>query len=177
MRLGLTAKPCEEIVIAEEFRGIRNTPDYIINAFFENDLIPLSESDIEYARAVFGMNRRDLLSRVSSLSPDILDLTIPNEVQQNIRGIIRHIGSAEWWYWDSLSLAFPRSERPEDVFAFLAMIRDFTLRRLPELIGNAQTTIRSGEKWSLRKLLRRAIWHERVHTLQIARYLEEMTNH
>jgi len=160
-----------EIVVAEEFRGFQDSPDYIVNAFFENDMIPPAESDIEYAQAVFGMNRRELLVLISGLPSTAMDRPIPGEAQQNIRGILQHIGAAEWWYWDRLGLAFPRSERPDDVLELLNVVRDFTLRHLPELIGNTQTAICSSEKWSPRKLLRRAIWHEHVHALQIARYL------
>jgi len=176
-KLGLVEfeiSPPFEIVIAEEFRSFNSSPDYLVNAFFENDRIPLSEKDIEYARSLLGLNRHELLSIISELPAAILDRQIAGEVQQNIRGIVRHIATAEWWYWDRFSMAFPRSERPDDLFELLEKIRNYTLQRLPELIGSTQTEVRSGEEWSPRKLLRRAIWHERVHTLQIVRYLRNI---
>jgi hypothetical protein len=64
-----------------------------------------------------------------------------------------------------------RSDRPVEVFELLDLVREFTNSRLPKLIGSTQVTVCEGEQWSPRKLLRRAIWHERVHTLQIGRYL------
>ena len=160
------------VVVAEEFRAFQSTPDYLVNAFFNNDRIPLSENDIKYARCILAMNRDDLLAVVAGLTQDDLDREIRGEVQKNIGGILRHIGTAEWWYWDRLGLAFPRQERPVDHMTLLAVIREFTIKHLPELVGSTLIRSCSGEEWSPRKLLRRTIWHERVHTLQIKRYIE-----
>jgi len=165
------APPPFQVHIVEEFRGFLGSPDYIVNAFFESDKIPLTEKDVAYARHVLGLNRDELTGLVSGLSDHDLDRIIPGEVQKNIRGILRHIGTAEWWYWSRLDMAFPREERPDDVRQLLTMVRRFTLEHLPDLVGRDFTTVMLGETWSPRKLVRRAIWHERVHTLQIARYL------
>jgi len=161
-----------ETEISEEFLAFKSTPEYIVNAFFEDDKRVLAECDIRYADSLLGLNREELLAVVSQLSDDILNRPISGEVQKNVRGILRHIGTAEWWYWDRLNRAFPREERPEELFELLSKIRKFTLRQLPELAGRELRTVCSGEHWSPRKLLRRTIWHERVHTLQILKYLK-----
>lgn len=163
--------PPFSFAIEEEFRAIPSGPDYLVNAFFRNDSIPLKSSDIAYAAGVFNLNRIELQAIISGLTGVALDREIAGEAQKTIRGIIRHIGTAEWWYWDRLGLAFPREERPHDIAQLLPRVREYTLQRLPELVGSKLITERSGERWSPRKLLRRAIWHERVHTLQIARYI------
>ena len=160
-----------EVEAVEEFRAFPSSPDYLVNAFFEDDKRPLTKDDIAYAHCLLRLNRDELLSVVSDLRDAVLDREIPGEVQKNVRGIMTHIGTAEWWYWDRLGMAFPRAERPAEVSELLRLVRTFTLRRLPELVGSALTTTCSGEAWSPRKLLRRAVWHERVHTLQIKRYL------
>jgi predicted RNase H-like HicB family nuclease len=157
--------------IEEEFRAIPSAPDYLVNAFFRNDAIPLKPADIAYAACLFVLNRNALHAIISTLSDAVLDREVAGEVQQTIRGVIRHIGTAEWWYWDRLGLAFPREERPHDIAELLPKVRAYTLQKLSELIGSTIITERIGEKWSPRKLLRRAIWHERVHTHQIARYV------
>jgi len=161
------------VIIAEEFRAFHSSPDYLVNAFFDNDTLPLTRDDIDYARRLLSLNRDGLLAIASPLSGARLDLEIPGEVQKNLRGILRHIGTAEWWYWDRLGQAFPRRERPDDLFELLRTVREFTLQHLPSIVGSTQVATCSGEMWSPRKLVRRAIWHERVHTLQIARYLKE----
>jgi len=173
----IEAHPSISIQIAEEFRSFPSSPDYLVNALFDNDRIPLTDDDIKYARHLLGINRADLLAIVMNLPTETLDREIPGEVQKNIHGILRHIGTAEWWYWDRLGLAFPREERPKEVIELLHTIREFTLKHLPELVGSSQTTVRSGEEWSPRKLLRRTIWHERAHTVQIGRYVRAMAEH
>ncbi len=160
------------IKIAEEYQSFKSSPDYIVNAFFESDKIPLAKSDLVYAETIFDLNRKDLLNVISNLSDEVLDRPIDGEVQGDIRHIVKHIGTAEWWYWDRLNLAFPREQRPDDdIFKLLDTIRNFTLENLPRIVGSDQQTCRSKEYWSPRKLLRRAVWHERVHTMQIKKYL------
>jgi len=166
--------PDFDIAISEEFRAIPHSPDYLINAFFKNDKIPPTIPDILYTKTVMELNRKKLLSIVSDLPGKILDQNIDGEVQKNIRGILKHIGTAEWWYWDRLGLAFPRDQRPENIFELLNKIRRFTFDNLFNLVGDERVTTCLGERWSARKLIRRAIWHEHVHTRQIARYLESM---
>jgi len=165
-----------EINISEEFRSIPYSPDYLVNAFFENDQIPLSVPDIIFGTHVLNLNRRELLSIAAHLPQNVLEKNIDGEVQKSIRGILRHIGTAEWWYWDRLGLTFPRTERPDDIFNLLDMVRQYTLEHISDLVGSTEKTTCSGEDWSPRKLLRRAIWHERVHTLQITRYLKSMSS-
>jgi predicted RNase H-like HicB family nuclease len=167
-------RPPIDFVIAEEFRAFQSSPDYLVNAFFENDRIPLTVGDIVYARCLLDLNRRELLSVVSDVPVAARDKSIPGEAQQNINGILKHIGTAEWWYWDRLDMAFPRQERPDELFDLLTRVRDFTFTQLLGLVGDVRTTVRSGEQWSPRKVMRRTIWHERVHSLQIARYLKTL---
>lgn len=162
------------VITAEEFRAFPSSADYLVNAFFDHDKIPLSGFDVIYGAGILGLNRKELLSIVVDLPQAILDRHLEGEVQKTIRGILRHIGTAEWWYWDRMGLAFPREKRPDDIFELLDKIRGFTIERLPDLLGNTQLTTCSGEAWSARKLLRRAIWHEHVHTAQIARYLKSL---
>lgn len=166
--------PPIEVNVVEEFRSFPSSPDYLVNAFFEDDKLPLTNDNVEYGRCVLEMNRRELLAIIDDIPEEILEKTITGEVQTNLRGIINHIGTAEWWYWDRLGLIFPREQRPREMKQLLTVIRDFTITHLPDLVGSDMTTVHSGETWSPRKLLRRTIWHERAHTIQIIRYLNEI---
>jgi len=169
--VGEDVHPPSGFVVAEEFRAYHSSSEYLVNAFFDNDRIPLTDNDVNYAECVLTMNRSELTEIVSNLSDEILDQPIAGEVREDIRGIVRHVGTAEWWYWDRLGLAFPRETIPDGLSNLLCMVRNFTLQNLPAVAGSSSVTVRSGEAWSPRKLLRRTIWHERAHTLQIARYL------
>jgi hypothetical protein len=85
----------------------------------------------------------------------------------SIDGILRHVGGAEWWYMDRLGLAIPREQVPDEPFERLEKVRAHLISVLPRLIGSAQVVGINGEIWSPRKLLRRAVWHERDHKAHI----------
>ena len=57
-----------------------------------------------------------------------------------------------------------RAALPEDVLERLAAVRARLLHVLPDLEGLDLVVGRNGEFWSPRKLIRRALWHERDHT-------------
>ncbi|HWR82597.1 MAG TPA: DinB family protein [Candidatus Deferrimicrobium sp.] len=162
-----------ETEVTESFRSFPSEGDYFVNAFFEDDRRPLATDEIEYALRLLEFSRRDLLAVVQPLSDERLDRPVAGEVQGCIRGILHHIATAEWWYWDRLNLAFPREEMPDDTMAALEKGRLLTKTRLPEVAGDTRITFRRGEQWSARKVVRRALWHERAHTQQIQRYLSQ----
>ena len=143
---------------------------YEVNAWFRHDWVPLSAEDIERGLLLLGWGRQELLSTVGDLSLKILDRTYPGE-RWSISGILNHIGGAEWWYLDRLGMIFPRSEVPDDPFQRLELVRSHLVEILPGLVGSTQVVGISGEFWSPRKLLRRAVWHEYDHLAHIRKLL------
>ncbi len=143
---------------------------YEVNAWFRHDWLPLSEEDIQHGLLLLAWGRDALMSVASSLDNATLERTYPNE-RWSISGILRHIAGAEWWYMDRLGLAFPRPEVPELAFDQLKKVRDRLVDILPGLAGSKQVVGISGEFWSPRKLLRRAVWHEYDHTAHISKLL------
>jgi hypothetical protein len=139
---------------------------YEVNAWFRHDWKPLSETEIEQSRQLLAISRKDILSAVQDLDEEQLDLKRPNE-RWSISGILNHVGSAEWWYLDRLGLAFPRAEVPTAPFERLEVVRAHLVRTLHRLAGSNQVVGIDGEFWSPRKVLRRAIWHERDHSFHI----------
>ena len=143
---------------------------YEVNAWFRHDWIPLSEEDVQRGLLLLSWGRAELLQAVSNLSEEILERTYPNE-RWSIAGILKHIGGAEWWYQDRLGLAFPRQEVPEEPFQRLEKVRTNLVEILPGLVVSTQVVGVSGEFWSSRKLLRRAVWHEYDHIAHIRKLL------
>jgi hypothetical protein len=143
---------------------------YEVNAWFRHDWIPLSAEDIQRALLLLSWGRAELLKIVRNMSSERLDRTYPKE-RWSIAGILKHIGGAEWWYQDRLGLAFARSEVPEDPFERLEVVRSHLVEILPTLAGSTQVVGLSGEFWSPRKLLRRAVWHEYDHIAHIRKLL------
>jgi hypothetical protein len=86
-----------------------------------------------------------------------------------ILGIMRHVANAEWWYLDRMGMSFPRSQLVEDPFERLDQVRDHLLDCLPGLGQRQGVLVMCGEIWSARKVLRRALWHERDHVQHLQR--------
>lgn len=136
-------------------------------------------------------HRRTLLTLVQNLPPDVLDQGDPEEEGKGIHDlrapsvhrILRHIAGAEYWYLTRVPTpAHLPTEEPRDVFAALSAVRaaaEPVLRGLfataPAKEVNVPETTWSGtftEGWTLRKILRRTLWHEGFHIEEIRRHLE-----
>ena len=143
-----------------------------INAWFRQDWKPLTRLEVKRGLQVLAFSRADLLKKYQNLSDEILDRTYPGE-RWSIRGILRHIATAELWYLDRLGLAgMHRRDLPEDVFECLEIVRRSMFEVLSAAEGSTQVVGAAGEFWSPRKVLRRAAWHELDHILHIQKLLE-----
>jgi predicted RNase H-like HicB family nuclease len=155
----------------EVFRSFpdKDDPAYIVNAFFKDDRRPLTRAEIDDALWLLEQTRADLLAVVQPLAQDKLKARFPEKRFKTILSILRHVAGAEWWYFDRLGLAFPHEQLAKDPFAALEQVRAQTVAQLPKLVGDTQVGEQSGELWSVRKVVRRALWHERDHTQHIAK--------
>jgi hypothetical protein len=165
-----------DLEIVETFHSFPSgeDPEYLVNAFFEDDRRPLTASEVEAALRLFDWTRKDLKGVLDSASPDRLLKTIDNEIHKSILGIVGHIARAENWYLDQLDLGLEPSEIPEDVLMKLDAVRSNTLSQLVNLIDVETITENCGERWSPRKVVRRALWHERDHTQHITKLLDAL---
>jgi hypothetical protein len=143
---------------------------YEVNAWFRDDWCPLSAEEVQRGLDLLAWSRADLWEIAAELPAERLDATYLGQ-RWSIRGILGHVGGAEWWYLNRLGLACPREEVPEDAFERLTSVRAQLRAALPELIGKAQVVGAAGEFWSPRKLLRRALWHEMDHIGHITQLL------
>lgn len=150
----------------EETWEVYHINDYEVNAWFQDDWRPLTEAEIKTGSSLLLASRAALLSSVDILSEETRNQQFPRE-RWNIAGILNHVGKAEHWYLDRLGLAIPEDELPSDPDQRLNQVRAHLLSTLPTLAGSSQVVGVDGEFWSPRKLLRRAVWHERDHTSHI----------
>ena len=144
-------------------RGFNPANDELeINSFFRNDWLPLNAEEIARGIDVLCWQRADLMQIAGGLDDGHLDQ--PHEGEKwTIRGLLAHIATAEWWYLDRFDLFGPRSGLPRNPFERIEVVRTRLLESLPGLAGKDQVFGKDGELWSPRKMLRRAIWHERDH--------------
>ncbi len=141
-----------------------------VESWFQYDWKPLTADEIERGLKLLEWSRASLLKLTSDLSPEKLDQRYPNE-RWSISGILRHLGGAEWWYMDGIGKAFPKSRLPKETMKRLEKVRAALIGVLPKLEGVKLVSGRDGEFWSPRKMLRRALWHERDHTDHIRKLL------
>ena len=153
-------------------RGERGEDTYMVESFFLYDWKPLKPHEVERALRLLAWSRADLLSLVADLSTEKLAETYPTE-RWAIDGILKHISGAEWWYQERIGYPFPTNEAdvPSGPFERLQVVRDHFNSLLPQLVGIHKVVGLEGEIWSPRKVLRRALWHERDHTEHIRKLL------
>jgi len=144
---------------------------YEVNAWFLSDWKPLTEFDIERGLKLLEWTRADLLQLVGGLSTPELEQTRGVE-KNSIHNVLRHIGTAEWWYLDRLGLSGGKECLPPATEQRLHSQRDRLRKILPDLAGVNKVVGIDGEFWSPRKLLRRTVWHEMDHIIHIQQLLD-----
>lgn len=164
-----------EVKVVEQFHAYPSPqdPEYLVNAFFEDDRRPLTDQEISFALDELVLSRRTFLAQVEPVPSDVLARIIPGERFESIYGIIRHVAVAEWWYCQRIGGVADWKALPADSLDALATSRANTRRFLPTLVDDQRTITLMDETWSARKVLRRTLWHERDHTQHIAERLRE----
>lgn len=152
--------------INDELDQVAEGDSYSVDSFFPYDWKPLTGVEIERALKLLTWSRADLLKTLEGLSNEKRNAIYMGE-RWSINGVLGHVGGAEWWYLDRLGLAFPRAEVPEDPLQRLEKVRKHFNAALLRLEGVKKVLGVDGEFWSPRKILRRALWHERDHTEHI----------
>jgi uncharacterized damage-inducible protein DinB/predicted RNase H-like HicB family nuclease len=159
-----------ETEVVETFHSFAcsEDPEYIVNAFFDDDRRPLEYWDVEIGLRLLSWTRQDLFSAMKSITQEQLTKAISGEVRGSINGILNHIAVAENWYFDQLDCGVQRENLSADPLEKLTIVRANTQEQLVKLIGDKLITKNCDELWSARKILRRTLWHERDHVQQIA---------
>ena len=144
-----------------------------IGSWFHHDWLPLNEIDIQCGLNVLAWAHNDLIELTAPLSAAQLDHSYSNE-RWNIRGILRHVANAEWWYLDRLARAGCKREKlPENVYERLEATRKQMAKTLPALCAVEDVRGLEGEFWSPRKILRRAAWHALDHCQHIHKLITQ----
>jgi hypothetical protein len=142
---------------------------------FTADLAPATAEEVALTAALLDASRTDLLEELASLPDGALDWDPPYREfaawarWRTIRQIVAHLANTETHYYlPALGLGpqFPPVSSRSDPESFLADRRATTLSALESL---ESTPVRAEDGWSVRKVLRRLVWHERLHTKSIRR--------
>jgi len=149
--------------------------------FFEPDLEPVTDDDIDLAVRRLGYARVDLLEMVGGLPGEVLDRRPPGG-KRTVRENLIHIRNCHGFYltrilgMEGTMAVLPEPWPEDDILASLdwVVVRAVAaLRDLPP--GLRQGVIRAdhpAEDWTARKMLRRFVEHEREHVEVVRHTLE-----
>ena len=157
--------------INDDLEKATEADGFSVESFFPYDWKPLTTIEIKRSLDMLAWSRNDLLKSVHGLSEAKLNQTYTGE-RWSINGILGHVGGAEWWYMERLGLAFPRADVPEEPLPRLEKVRKHFIATLFKMADVKQVVGVDGEFWSPRKVLRRALWHERDHIDHIRKVID-----
>jgi predicted RNase H-like HicB family nuclease len=142
-------------------------PSLPVHAFFEDDARPLRPGDLDIGLRLLDWGREDFLLLAGSMLPDSLDRTENIPTWNTLDGLIRHVWETEAVILNRMGATVDLAGMPGDAMGRLQAVRAAFRDRLPKWAGEDRTVEEFGEKWSPRKALRRALWHERDHIWQL----------
>ena len=153
-----------EIVIAEEKKSELDIRDADSDAIFDSEKAPLTREEYEVLKALALRSAKDLLALYESipdkdagLSP--LRKTFYGQVPHTAREMYVHTKSVNAYYFGEIGI---EADNEGDILA--CRRRGFeALEAHPDFLHMPAAEGSYGEYWSVRKMLRRFIWHDRIH--------------
>jgi uncharacterized damage-inducible protein DinB len=158
-----------EIEVVEVFHSYpsQRDPEYVVNAFFEDDNRPLCYWEIVIIQRLLDWSHDDFWQALLPAGEGQLEQPIAGEVQGSIAGVVQHVANAENWYLGMLGLGLEQARLPPNPIERIDAVRNHTKQQLWKLTGETRITENYDEQWSARKVCRRLLWHERDHTQHI----------
>lgn len=151
-------------------------------ALFQHDREPAKLGEVELCMNLLRCTRADLLNVVTGLPDELLDWDPPYASfaawarWRTVREVLTHVALTEvGYYLPAIGYAGPgaRELAPLHWTEQLRLSRESTLAFLAEL-ADADDRLRlaeGDESWSVRKVLRRLVWHELLHLKSVRRVM------
>ena len=153
-----------EIVITEEKESELDIRDADSDAIFDSEKAPLTREEYEVLKALALRSAKDFLALYESildkdagLSP--IRKTFYGQVPHTAREMYGHTKSVNAYYFREIGI---EADNEGDILA--CRRRGFeALEAHPDFLHMPAAEGSYGEYWSVRKMLRRFIWHDRIH--------------
>lgn len=164
-----------DVEVTERVPATGDPPACDSEGFFAVDARPYDGDDLARTRELLAASRGDLLDATADLDPETLDVRLV-EGRRTVREVLDHVAVAEHWYVTRVEApSGPRADwraYPPGPFERLDAARADVERFLASLgdvpaADRAATRTVDGERWSASKVLRRLVWHERLHCEQL----------
>jgi predicted RNase H-like HicB family nuclease len=146
-------------------------PGRMVHGFFEEDRRPLRLWDVDMILRLLEWNRQDLLERIASIPHGGIETPVNDPTWKTVKGLLEHIYGAEQWLLHNLGLDLDRADMPRGTMERMDAVRRRLLQVVPDLAESEEVREVDGELWSPRKMVRRALWHERDHAQQLEKLL------
>ena len=190
---GLSCPERSALTVVEEQVGIPELGESGgATAIFRSDLEPINQTTLGEVMQLMKLSRQELHGVVGGLGGEVLDAE-PIPGKRSIRRDIDHIVNSEEWYVSRLGQRYQRvyecelqgavGRRRLSVIERLEVTRPAMMVAFEMVLGDGRQgpfTRRAyskypGERWTLRKVLRRFLEHEREHLGTINRTLGELS--
>ncbi len=189
LRYGLAtdAVDCSQLDVVERTSSDEGVTDATFSSgLFEAEIRPISQAEVDDALVYGDFVRADLLELIKGLDGNTLNFK-PFANMPSVREIIYHIGGADHWYTTRLlsaekfSADWPAVTKLPPA-AFLLEARQRAKQNLAGLTDaqrsatftNEHNASRPTELWTVRKILRRMVAHEREHIAEIRDYFDAL---
>lgn len=153
-----------EIVIAEEKKSELDIRDADSDAIFGSEKAPLTREEYEVLKALALRSAKDFQALYESIPDKDAGLspirkTFYGQVPHTAREMYGHTKSVNAYYFGEIGI---EADNEGDIYTcrkrgFEALEAQADFLHLPVIEGSY------GEYWSVRKMLRRFIWHDRIH--------------
>lgn len=153
-----------EIVIAEEKESELDIRDADSDAIFDSEKAPLTREEYEVLKTLALRSAKDFLALYESIPDKDAGLspvrkTFYGQVPHTAREMYGHTKSVNAYYFGEIGI---EADNEGDILA--CRRRGFeALEAHPDFLHMPAAEGSYGEYWSVRKMLRRFIWHDRIH--------------
>ena len=143
---------------------------YEVNATFSADDRQVTRDEVETTLRRLAFARSDLLTVVDRLLGSESAVT---QGDRDVDAVLRHLSAAETWFVSRLDPSARFEGAREDTADYLRASREFLADGLRRLVADdvQPRTDGKGERWTLAKVLRRAVYHSLDHLDELDRRL------
>lgn len=162
--LGGSNRPEAKIEIVQEKSSDLQIADADSDVIFESEEAPLSRAEYEQLKGLVLKSARDFRSLYSSIANKDESCLPPRRtfygnVPRTAREMYEHTKSVNAYYFGEIGV-----DADNEGTIYDCRKRGFALlEQTPGYLDNAVIEGSYGELWSLRKVMRRFLWHDRIH--------------
>ncbi|HWS29807.1 MAG TPA: hypothetical protein VN512_06770 [Clostridia bacterium] len=152
------------VAIVQEKRSELQVHDADSDVLFTSEIPPLTQKEYEALKALALKSAKDFLTLYRSVPDKAGSSLTPRDtfygrVPITAREMYEHTKNVNGYYFREIEV---EAENEPDIYSCRAKAFE-TLETQPDFLSNTVYNGSYGEQWSLRKVCRRFVWHDRIH--------------